>query len=367
MSYGFDGFFKMAIDEAKKQFGEDFNTDPTSNWYKLSAPIILSLAYLEDKFISLKRARNIYTAQDTELDDICSNDLVFRISGAKSIGTAIITGNNGVVIDKGTVQIKGTNDLIYTNIESGTISDGNIELKFECEILGTIGNIPENNIKTTIKAPVGITNVQNSNMPFTGGIDRESDYDYLQRYLLTVRNRDWSLPAIKGAILQLEGVKSCDGIRNNTMEDGVIPKKSMRLVVEGGNEDEIAETIYLRTHTVNTVGEIEKQIEMVAGQFEIIRFDRPKTIAIDYQYTIQASNKDEILELLKEYLNENVGVGKLVSAEEFRKIKLTSAMQLNINVMDLGFKKSDDWTYSPYIQLNYDEKGRAGQGEEKTW
>lgn len=363
MSKGFDGLFEMAINEAKNQFGKDFNTAPTSNWYKAMAPIILGLSYLEDKFVSLKRARNIYTAQGEELDDICSNDLVFRIEGAKATGKAVVKGNNGVVIDKKSIQIKGTNDMIYTNVESGVISDGSIELKFECMELGISGNIPENNIKSTIKAPTGITDVQNS-ISFTGGTDRETDYDYLQRYLLTVRNRDWSLPAIKGAILQLNGVKSCDGIRNNTMEDGVIPKKSMRLVVEGGDEEEIAKTIYLRTHTVNTVGEIEKEIEMVPGQFETIRFDRPKVIAIDYQYTIQAPNKEEILELLKEYLNENVGVGELVSAEEFRKIKLDSSLQLRIKVLDLGFKKSGDWTYSPYYQLNYDEKGRAGTGEE---
>ncbi len=367
MSYGFDGLFKMAEKEAINQFGDDFNTSTTSNWYKLMAPIILSLSYLEDKFISLKKSRNIYTAQGIELDDICSNDLVFRISGSKATGTATIKGEDNLIIDKGSVQIKGTNELLYTNIESGTIKNGSLDLKFECNDLGSNGNIPENNIKTTVKAPVGVTDVQNIKSAFSGGTDRESDYDYLQRYLLMFRSKDWSLPAIKSAIRQLDGVVSCDGIRNNTMEDGVIPKKSMRLVIDGGNEDEIARTIYLRTHTVNTVGSVEKKIEMVPGQFETIKFDRPKTTTIDYQYTIQASNKDEILNLLKEYLNQNVGVGELISAEEFRKTKLTSSMQVNIKVLDLGFKKHESPTYAPYIQLNFDEKAKAGQGEEKSW
>ena len=364
MSYGFDGLFKMASDEAIKQFGDDFNISPTSNWYKLMAPLILGLSYLEDKFISLKKSRNIYTAQGVELDDICSNDLVFRIEGGKAKGIATIKGQNGIVIDISSIQIKGTNDLIYTNTESGIIKKDNIQLKFQCTTIGSNGNIPENNIKTTMKAPVGITDVQNSTA-FTGGEDRESDYDYLKRYLLTIRNRDWSLPAIKGAILGLEGVKSCDGIRNNTMTDEEIPKKSMRLVVDGGDEEEIAKTIYLRTHTVNTIGKIEKQVEMVPGQYETIRFDRPNLITIDYQYTIQAPNKEEILTLLKEYLNENVGVGALISTEEFRKAKLSQAKQASIKVLDFGFRKANEGTYEPYFQLSYEEKAKCGTGVEK--
>lgn len=363
MSYGFDGLFQIAVDEAKKQFGEDFNTATTSNWYKATAPIILALTYLEDKFISLKRGRNIYTAQDEEIDDILTNDLVFRIEGAKATGKGVVRGRNETIINIGDIQVKGTNNLIYVNTTGGTITNESIELDFECSELGTQGNIPENNFNSTIKAPVGINDVQNSTSEISGGVDRETDYDYIQRYLITVRNRDWSLPAIKGAIKQLNGVKSCDGLRNNTMQDGIIPKKSMRLVVEGGDEEEIAKTIYLRTHTVNTVGNIEKQIEMVPGQFETIRFDRPNSVSVDYQYIIQSPDKERIVILLNEYLNE-LGVGELVSAEEFRKAKLDSVTQLNIKVMDLGFKRTSETEFKPYLQLNFDEKGQVGKGEE---
>lgn len=359
---GFNGLMEMAKQEAINQFGENFNTDETSTWYKLMTPLIMACTYLEGLAISLKSARNIYTAVDTQLDDILSNDLVFRIQGTKSVGSAIVKGNGIIDIPANSIQVKGSNGLIYTNTEVGRLSNGNTTLKFECITLGTDGNIPENNFTSTIKAPTGITDVQN-NTAFIDGADRETDYDYLQRYLTTIRNKDWSLPAIISAIRQLEGVKSCDGIRNNTNEDGIIPKKSIRIVVDGGDEQEIAETLYLKIHTANTVGSVEKQIQMTDTEYETIRFDRPKTTTIDYQYTIISPDKERIKILLEEYLNE-IGVGEIVSAEEFRKKKLDSVTQINMTVLDLGFKKSEESSYTSYLQLNFDEKGRAGSGVE---
>lgn len=357
---GFNGLMQLCIDEAKKQFGEDFNTEQSGNWYKLTAPIVLILTYLENMAISNKRARNIYTAVGSDLDDLLSNDLIFRIEGNNAIGTCLVTGNGIIDIPVGSIEVKGSNGLIYTNTEYGRITSKEITLKFKCKESTKSGNIPENNVISTIKAPNGITNVQNK-VPFVDGLDRETDYDYLQRYLLTIRDKDWSLPAIKAAIRQLPGVKSCDGIRNNTLQDGTIKAKSVRIVVDGGEDDQIAETLYLKIHTADTVGKVEKQVEMSPGQFTTIKFDRPTTVSIDFQYSIVSPDKDKIIELIKEYLNE-VGVGEIISAEEFRKAKLDNVTLINTKVLDLGFKKQSSLTYAPYIQLNYDEKGKAGNG-----
>lgn len=357
---GFDGLMDMAKKEAKKQFGDDFNTEETGTWYKMMAAIVLPLSYLEGMAIANKRARNIYTAVGDELDDLLTNDLVFRIEGAKAKGTCIVKGSGIIDIPVGSIQVKGSNGLIYTNAEYGRITSSTITLKFECVETGKSGNIPENNIISTVKAPPNVIDVQN-NTKFIDGLDRENDYDYLQRYLLTVKDKDWSLPAIKAAIKQLPGVKSCDGIKNNTINDGVIPAKSVRIVVDGGDDQQIAETLYLKIHTAGTVGRVEKRIEMSPGQFITIKFDRPTSVPIDFQYSIVSSEKDRIIELIKEYLNE-VGVGEIISAEEFRKAKLDNATLINTKVLDLGFKKQSSLTYTPFIQLNYDEKAKAGNG-----
>ena len=362
MAKGFSGLMEMAQQEAKIQFGEDFNTDITSNFYKFSATIVLLCSYLEDKFISLKSGRNIYTAHDTQLDDLFSNDLIFRIQGARATGKATISGDDDTVIYEKSLIVKGNNELIYTNLNQGIITNGTVELDFECTTMGTNGNLPAMNFKTVQKAPTGVRDVQNK--AISGGLNRETDYEYIQRYLSTIRDIDWSLPALLGAIRKLNGVVSCDGVRNNSNTDGVngIEKKSVRVVVDGGDPKEIAQTIYSKTHTANTVGTIENNIELVPGYYQTIKFDRPNMVGIDYQYNIISQNTEEILELLKEYLN-SLKVGDIVSTEEFRKQKLdNTAIEANMRVLNINFKKSSSLTYEPFIQLNYDEKGSCGTG-----
>lgn len=367
MAKGFNGLMNMAKEEAILQFGSDFNTNETGNWYKLIAPFVLIAAYLEDKFVALKSDRNIYTAKGRALDDMFSNDLVFRIQGAKAKGKATVTGEDKTVITERSIEVKSTNDLIYTNITAGTINGSTIELEFECTSLGTAGNIPVSNFKSVQKAPYGVRDVQNISFPMTGGLNTETDFEYLARYLATVRDKEWSLPAILAAVRQLNGVVSCDGVRNNTNTDGVngIPKKSIKIVVDGGDEQEIAETIYSKIHTPNTVGDIEKQIEMAPGNFETIRFSRPATTKIDYQYTIISSEKEKILELLVEYLNETK-VGDIISTEEFRNKKIDGYIKGTTTVLSINFKKQSDIQYKTFIKLDFSEKGSAGNGSEAS-
>lgn len=361
MAKGFNGLFQMVINEAKLQNGDDFNTSETSLWYKLMAPLVLSCTYLEDKAISLKSARNIYTAQGVELDDMFTNDLLFRIQGAHSTGSATITGNSGTSVDIGSITVLGSNNLLYTNIETGIIANETLILKFKCITMGTNGDLPPNNFTSVQSAPTGIRDVENSQI--SGGLNVETDYEYMQRYLSAIKDKDWSLPAILSAIRQLNGVKSCDGIRNNTNTDGVngIEKKSIKIVVDGGDEQEIANTIYLRTHTANTLGNVVKQVKMTETNFEEVRFDRPTTTPIDFKYVIISPDKDKILELLKEYLNETK-IGDIVSVEEFRKLKIEGYLLVNMTVLSVEFKRDSEQTYKPFIQLNYFEKGSAGTG-----
>lgn len=362
---GYAGFMEDMCNRAKQEFGEDFNISPTSTIYKMFAPIALQLAVLEGQAIALKRARNIYTATGDDLDDLLTNSLVYRIEGAQATGVCTVKGDGIIDLAKGSIKIKGSNGLIYVNTEYKQINnDGSVEVKFECTELGKKGNIPINNIISTISAPTGVYDVQNDKTPFTGGLNRETDYEYLQRFLLTTRDKEWDLPAIKSAIAKLNGVKSVDAIRNNTMEDATIPKKSIKVVVDGGDDQEIANTIYSKIHTPDTVGSVSKNITMASGHTHAIKFDRPKSVKIDYQYTIIGQNKERVVELLKEYLNE-VGVGEFVSAQEFKKRKIDDVTDINLKVLGLAFKKQSEGSgYKSYLQLNFDEKGQCGDGAE---
>lgn len=359
---GFEGLMELAKEAAINEFGIDFNTEPTGDWYKLATAFVLLGTFLEDKIYHVRAGENIFTATGTQLDDILTNDLFFRIQGEKASGYAVVTGEQNIDIPINSIYVKGKNDLMYTNIEAGTLTTVPLSLKFQCTERGIEGNLKEDNFISVTKAPIGIRNVKN--LEITNGLDMEDDYNYLKRYLANAKALTWELEAIIGEVRKLRGVISANGVRNNTMTDGVngIPKKSIRIVVKGGDEQEIAETIYKNIHTPLTVGEISKPVETSAGTTEIINFDRPRSVLIDYKHNIISSKKEEIIELLKEYLNE-IGLGEFISTEEFRRRKLYDLEETEIKVLSIRYKKNTESEYKDFLQLAYDEEGKAGAEE----
>lgn len=361
---GFNGLMAMTIEESKNQWSDDFNNSEDSDFYKLAASFMPAFVYLEDKVISLKRSYNIYTCQGQELDDIINNDVLPRILGNKSKGIFTVKGIDKTFVDHGEIQVEAFNGETFTNIGSGNILNGVLDVEFVCDNATSGGNFPANNIERVIKAPAGINDVQNSN-PTTGGLDVETDYEYLKRYLESNTGSEWVLSAIIAEVKKVPGVTSASGDRNNTMTDNTgsqgLPPKSIRIIAKGGDEQEICDAIYRKIHTPNTVGLITKNVEVIPGKNEAIRFDRPTETAIDYRYNIMADKKTEVLALLVEYLNE-LGINDFISSEDFRNKKIGISQDYGIKALSIQFKRSSETPYSDFIQLKYDEEGKAGTG-----
>lgn len=360
---GFNGLMEMAINESKNQWDDDFNNTPDSDFYKLCASIMPALVYLEDKAISVKRGMNIYTCANQELDDILNNDVFPRILGNKSKDTFDCTGSNSVVCPIGSIQVEAYNGVTYTNTTGGTTLNGIVKLEFTSDEVSSRSNIPANNIQRVIKAPNGIINVQNPN-PTTGGLDTETDYEYLNRFIKSSTAETWVLESIISNVKKVPGVVSASGNRNNTNAAvGNLPPKSVRIIVKGGDTQSICEAIYSKIHTPITVGSQSADIEIAPGKKETIRFDRPTQIKIDYQYSIIADKKTDILNLLKEYLNE-LPIGAFISTEDFRSRKIGCSQDYGIKGLAVKFKKQGVGSFDDFLQLNFDEEGSEGNGTE---
>lgn len=363
MAKGFNGLIEMVVDESKNQWDDDFNNGPDSDFYKLAASFMPALVYLEDKAISLKRGMNLYTCQNQELDDILNNDVFPRILGNKSSGVFEITGSNSIYCAVGSIQVEAYNGLTYTNTSDGTVLNGVVDLDFKSDLVSSKANIPANNIQRVVKAPSGVTDVQNKN-PTVDGLDVETDYEYLNRFQQANTAETWVLASIVANVKKVPGVTSANGNRNNTMQtvDGLKPK-SIRIVVKGGLTQDICEAIYNKIHTPETVGLVSGSVEIFPGKTETIRFDRPTEVKIDYQYNIMADKKTEVLNLLKEYLNE-LDVGAFVSQEDFRNKKIGCSLDYGIKGMAVRFKKQGVGSFEDFLQLSFDEEGTEGTGAE---
>lgn len=351
----------MAKTEAKKKenFGSDFNTAETGDYHKLAAPFIFLCTYLEDKIISIARGLNIYTAQGEELDNL----LYFfpRRLGSKALLMCEVTAIGFVDVKEGDILIQATSGAKFENIERFEIDASKRKtITFRSVLEGDIGNIQKNTIETVIKAPANIIDVQNTEIG-EGGLSAETDYEYLKRYLAGNGQGEWSLQPVINAVRRLPGVKSANGIRNNTMQMdkfGLAPK-TIWLVVDGGIKEEIAHTIYMHIHTPDTKGSVEVQVDTsVPNHQETIRFDRPREVQVEYKLLIKSPDELKIKNLLSEYI-DNAGIGALLSPGTFLS-EWMCGKGFKYTDFDLKFKKKGSESWLTSLQMEFNEMSKNG-------
>lgn len=358
---GFHGLMEMAQNEAKKKenFGADFNVNETGDYYKFVAPFIYLCTYLEDKIISIAKGLNIYTAQAEELDNL----LYFfpRRFGSKALIRCKVTATAFVDVIEGDIQIQSKNGQKFENIERFEVDASKSKIiTFRALFEGAEGNIQKSSIETVIKAPANIIDVQNTEIG-EGGLSAETDYEYLKRYLAGNGQGEWSLQPVINAVRRLPGVKSANGIRNNTMQVdkfGLAPK-SIWLVVDGGIKEEIAQTIYMHIHTPDTKGSVEVQVDTsVPNHKETIRFDRPSEAQVEYKLLIKSPDELKIKNLLSEYI-DNAGIGALLSPGTFLS-EWMCGKGFKYTDFDLKFRKKGTGSWLTSLQLAFNEMPKNG-------
>lgn len=354
---GFNGLMKMAQEKAnsKECFGKDFNTSETSDYYKLVAPFISLCAYLEDKTISISRGLSLYYAQGEELDNLL--DRFRRRQGSYAFVNCEITANSYVSVKEKDILIETAEGIQFENIQQFDINSSKKKsIIFKALLAGEEGNIKPTSIVKVISAPGGIINVQNSENG-EGGLTAENDYDYLQRFLKGNQEGEWALEPVLDAVRALPGVKSCKGIRNNTLQvdTNKLNPKSIWIVVDGGIKEEIAQTIYRHIHTPDTQGNISVEVPTsVQGKTETIKFDRPTEVLVDTKLVIKSPDEEAIRELLKQYVN-NAGLGANLNTGIFIGDWICGKGYKYYD-FDLKFKKSSEQEYKTSLQLQFNEK-----------
>ena len=362
---GFQGLMQMVAEKAqsKECFGENFNVNDSGDFYKIAAPFVTLCTYLEDKIISVMRGLNLYTAEGHELDDLLY--LFPRRQGSKTIITCKVTANSFTLIKEKEIVIQAKNGLKFENIQQFEIdSQHTKEILFEAIEAGEEGNIKKNNIEKVLEAPAGIIDVQNTTEG-EGGLTAEDDYTYLTRYLSSNTEGEWALEPVINAVRGLAGVKSANGIRNNTMETNEygLEAKSIWIVVDGGIKEEIAEAIYNHIHTPNTNGNVSVEVDTsVKGKKETIKFDRPSFIEVEYQFIINSPDELQIKKLLDEYIN-SAGLGEKLSTGMFIS-KWICGKNFEYYDFDLKFRKKDTGIFETSLQLGFNE--RATSAGEKS-
>jgi uncharacterized phage protein gp47/JayE len=198
---------------------------------------------------------------------------------------------------------------------------GSASLVFRAEESGPIRALPET-INRQVTIILGVTAVNNPSSPTIIGQDEESDYDLRVR-----RARALSLPAVgtaDGILSSLLDVKDVseaivyENTSNETDSDG-IPGHSIWCIVEGGQDKDVAQAIYLKRNAgcgmkgivgmdeggnpILDEGATRVEVEQQDGTFFPVLFYRPQPeelwikftafnlagVAVDYTQDIRAA------------------------------------------------------------------------------
>jgi uncharacterized phage protein gp47/JayE len=117
---------------------------------------------------------------------------VFRREAVTASGSVVVTGTPGVSIPASTEVSTPSTDTtpaqVFTTVEDAVIpSGGTVEIDVSAVEPGAAGNVPLGAIQLLAEPLAGITGLTNTG-PTTGGLDIESDAEFLTRYLIKVRN-----------------------------------------------------------------------------------------------------------------------------------------------------------------------------------
>lgn len=264
-------------------------------------------------------------AEGIWLDYICDLNNISRYEATKTTIPIKVFGTVGTAKNQGEITIVDeTTDEYYINESPFSIGeDGTAKVTF---IATSWGEIQASPLSTySIKTPsIGISSIEfDSEGEISLGRNTETDNELRARRDDTVTYTASSiLSSIKAAVLALEGIKYINAYENDTMSEvDTLPAKSFEIVVEGGDDIEIAKAILSKKPAgIQAYGTTTEEIQDTDGNTFTIGFTRPTKIAIDLTLSFKSNEpqteewKSSLKSELVAGFNELYNVGDSVYA-----------------------------------------------------
>jgi uncharacterized phage protein gp47/JayE len=301
----------QAMAQSSEYFGESIDLSdesPLGAEIKLMAWAIGKQWQLaEDVYYSF----DIDVAEGVALNRLTKLGLVNRKDELASGGYLKFSGDPLVSVGIGTQAETEQGVVFQTTVIGQTDSDGNATIAAECTEAGATGIVAAGSI-TKIKTPVsGITSVTNP-LSFTGGRSVETDYELNERYSESQVASGSSLDAIRAKVLNISDVSEAIGYENveNYEDENGLPAKSIELIVSGGDDDEIAETILAqKSGGISTNGNTSRTGSDSQGKNHTIKFSRPEEVQVYVLYVLsinsnfETSSEDQIKTTAADFIN----------------------------------------------------------------
>lgn len=267
----------------KSEFGENFNTSPESAVGQLTGIFAEALSNLWEIAETDYNAFNPSAATNVTLQNLVQLNSITVLRKSPSLVDLELTGTPATLIPAGSltsvvdtgVQFTTDNDITLDSLGEGTVSASSV---LDGPIPAASDTITQ--IDSTI---VGWDTVRNPEDATLGRLDETDTELRARRERSTAAASTNNIDGLFAAVSNIEGVTQAVVIENDTRIDGFngLPANSYQVIVIGGDDEEIAETIRLKgTTAIPTVGNVEITRFDSQGIPHIIRFQRPTTILI---------------------------------------------------------------------------------------
>ena len=275
------------IDSMKKIYGQDIYLENDSADYQLLSILALKV---HDSYQAVQYAynsRSPATAICAALDSVVKLNGIYRKPAGYSTCELTITGTPFTEIINGSVKDNTGN--VWSLPASVVIgSDGTVKSTATCNVAGAVTALPGD--ITQIDTPTFGWKTVNNEVSAIPGNAIETDGELRQRQTISVSNPSQTMLAgTLGAIRALKNVARVSVYENDTNISAVdpdnnpfgLPPHSITCVVEGGNDNDIAEAIlYHKGIGCYTNGTTVISVKDQNEYINTVRFYRPSYVPI---------------------------------------------------------------------------------------
>jgi uncharacterized phage protein gp47/JayE len=314
---GYPDMLEHMIGELRGIFGSDIYLDNDSPDYIMTS-IFALLAYdVQQSLILAYNNNSPRTAKGTGLDRIVAVNGIRRTGASYSTCVLRLEGVPDTVIGSGIVQdSRGFSWVLSQPVTLNAL--GQADALATCSTAGRITAAP-GEIHHIVKTTMGWESAINlaSAIP---GTEKETDTALRSKQALSVAGPSRTVfEGTVAAVLNATGVVRVNGYENDQdTAQGILPPHSITLVVEGGEDEAIAQEIYLhKSPGCYTNGDVTIDIPGLYGVETPIRFFRPEYVDMEVEISIAEldgftdATVTSIKEAVHKYINER-GIGESI-------------------------------------------------------
>lgn len=312
----------------KAIYGDDILLDsstPDGQWINI---LVQKGVDVRGLLMQLYNSFNPNNTQGSLLDQRCAINNVFRKGGTFTTVTVSITTDRQVTLqgvddnynspDATGYTIQDNEGNRFVLVNTTTLSAGTTSVLFRSETLGNVIVLP-NTITTPVTIVLGVVSVNNPTVANEIGVNEETDSELKVRRRQSVSLSSFGyLNGLQAALMQLDGVNDAKVYENYTSSTDAngTPAHCIWVVIDGGAESDIANTIYGRKCPgTNMRGNITHTITTPALTQFIARWDNATSSPLYIKFNIQPAvsgvvfNQDAIKEYIETNLSYRIGEG----------------------------------------------------------